>query len=166
MQPSEIALIFDHLYWVRDRILDTAAVPGVTWPGTAPTGLLDLRATLVHELDVEWSWRRRLTSADPTSSRPRTSSSSPRTTRASIDPRRVDRRRDRDAVVARRPLGQRARRRLRGGGRRSHPLWRHLQHLYTHWIQQLSNAAWMLSADGHSSGGLDFLEFLGSRERG
>ena len=66
MQPSEIALIFDHLYWVRDRILDAAAPPGVTWPGTAPDGLLDLRATLVHELDVEWSWRRRLTSADPT----------------------------------------------------------------------------------------------------
>ena len=51
MQPSEIALIFDHLYWVRDRILDAASAPGVTWPGTAPDGLLDLRATLVHELE-------------------------------------------------------------------------------------------------------------------
>ena len=66
MQPSEIALIFDHLYWVRDRILDAASAPGVTWPGTAPDGLLDLRATLVHELDVEWSWRQRLTGPDPT----------------------------------------------------------------------------------------------------
>ena len=48
---------------------------------------------------------------------------------------------------------------------RSHPLWWHLQHLYTHAIQQLSNAAWLLSADGHSPGGLDFLEFVESRER-
>ena len=29
---------------------------------------------------------------------------------------------------------------------RSHPLWTHLQHLYTHGIQQFSNAAWKLSA--------------------
>ena len=39
-------------------------------------------------------------------------------------------------------------------------------YLYTHGIQQLSNAAWMLSADGHSPGELDFLQFLNVRERG
>jgi hypothetical protein len=49
---------------------------------------------------------------------------------------------------------------------RSHPLWWHLQHVYTHGLQQLSNAAWVLSADGHSPGELDFLEFIEARERG
>ena len=48
---------------------------------------------------------------------------------------------------------------------RSHPLWWHLQHVYTHGLQQLSNAAWMLTADGHSPGDLDFLGFVEARER-
>jgi uncharacterized damage-inducible protein DinB len=167
MQPSEIALIFDHLYWVRDRILDAAAGPGVTWPGTAPAGLLDLRATLVHELDVEWSWRRRLTSADPTVFPTEDIELVPADfpNVASIRERWTG-----DEMEMRAWLGSLSAKALdsRCGAEAtsSHPLWTHLQHLYTHGIQQLGNAAWMLTADGHSPGGLDFLEFLGARERG
>ena len=43
------------------------------------------------------------------------------------------------------------------GGR---PLWQHLMHLYTHAIQQLSDAAVILSQADSSPGELDFLEFL------
>ncbi len=166
MQPSEIALIFDHLYWVRDRILDTAAGPGVTWPGTAPAGLLDLRATLVHELDVEWSWRRRLTSADPTTFPAEDVELVPADypSVASIREGWIG-----DEMEMRAWLASLSAKALDGAcgaeEERSHPLWTHLQHLYTHGIQQLSNAAWMLSADGHSPGELDFLQFLNVRER-
>ena len=118
MQPSEIALIFDHLYWVRDRILDTASAPGVTWPGTAPAGLLDLRATLVHELDVEWSWRQAPGEhRTRRRSRPRTWSSVPDDFPSGrLDPRALDRRRDGAPRVAREPLGRGARRSVRRGG--------------------------------------------------
>ncbi len=166
MQPSEIALIFDHLYWTRDRILDAAASPGVTWPGTAPKDLLDLRATLVHELDVEWSWRRRLTSADPTEFPPED------VELVAEDFPTVDSIRERwigDEMEMRAWLGSLSAKALDGPCAAehtgSHPLWWHLQHLYTHGLQQLSNAAWMLTADGHSPGDLDFLGFVESRER-
>jgi uncharacterized damage-inducible protein DinB len=167
MQPSEIALIFDHLYWVRDRILDMAAAPGVTWPGTAPAGLLGLRATLVHELDVEWSWRRRLASTDPTTFPAEDVELVPADfpTVASIRERWTG-----DEMEMRAWLARLSARTLDGpcGAEqtRSHPLWTHLQHVYTHGLQQLSNAAWLLSADGHSPGELDFLEFLRGREGG
>jgi uncharacterized damage-inducible protein DinB len=166
MQPSEIALIFDHLYWVRDRILDTAGDPGVSWPGTAPAGLLGLRATLVHELDVEWSWRRRLTSANPTEFPAEDVELEPGDfpSVGSIRERWTG-----DEMEMRAWVGSLSAKALDGpcGAETStsHPLWAHLQHLYTHGLQQLSNAAWMLSADGHSPGGLDFLEFLEVRAR-
>src|SRR3954453_17289892 len=64
MQSHDVALLFDHLYWVRDKILAAADDPAMDWPGEAPVGLRGLRATLVHELDVEWSWRRRLQADD------------------------------------------------------------------------------------------------------
>jgi uncharacterized damage-inducible protein DinB len=167
MQPSEIALIFDHLYWMRDRILDAAAQPGVRWPGKAPDGLRDLRATLVHELDVEWSWRRRLSSADPTEFPPEDVELEP------ADFGSLESVRERwtgDELEMRAWLAGMDATQLDGPcaaeHTRSHPLWWHLQHVYTHALQQLSNAAWMLSADGHSPGELDFLEFVEARERG
>ncbi len=166
MNPSEIALIFDHLYWVRDRILDAAETPGVTWPGTAPDDLLGLRSTLVHELDVEWSWRRRLSSANPTAFPAEDVELVPSDfpTVASIRERWTG-----DEMEMRAWLSSLSAKTLDGpcGAETStsHPLWTHLQHVYTHGIQQLSNAAWLLTADGHSPGGLDFLEFLQDRDR-
>ncbi len=66
MRPTDIADLFDHLYWMRDRILAAADAPGVPLTTDAHATIRDLRATLVHELDVEWSWRVRLASPDPT----------------------------------------------------------------------------------------------------
>jgi hypothetical protein len=46
-----------------------------------------------------------------------------------------------------------------------HPLWFHLMHVYAHGMQQLSDAAWMLSTqDEGSPGEIDFLEFVASRQ--
>ena len=42
----------------------------------------------------------------------------------------------------------------------SHPLWFHLQHLYSHAIQQFADAATLLTAARHSPGELDFLEYV------
>ncbi len=166
MQPSEIALIFDHLYWVRDRILAAADGPGVTWPGTDPAGLRGLRATLVHELDVQWSWRRRLSSANPTEFPPEDVELVPDDfpSVASIREGWTG-----DELEMRAWLGGMTAASLGGPcaaeESRTHPLWWHLQHIYTHGLQQFSDAARLLSLDGHSPGELDFLEFIEWRER-
>src|SRR4051794_16498978 len=67
MQQSEIVLLFDHVYWMRDRMLEAADSPAVPLRDPDPPTVRDLQSTLVHELDVEWSWRRRLQQADRTS---------------------------------------------------------------------------------------------------
>jgi len=167
MQQSDIALLFDHLYWVRDKILDAADQPGLDWPGEAPAGLRGLRATIVHELDVEWSWRRRLLADDRTDFPADDVELVPDDFEdvATVRARWLEDEREMrawldhlgDAELAG-PCGVER----RGPG---HPLWFHLMHVYSHGMQQLSDAAWLLSSqDGGSPGEIDFLEFAASRQ--
>ena len=51
MRTAEIQALFEYLYWIRDRVLSAAGEAG---------RLDSVRATLVHELDVESGWRARL----------------------------------------------------------------------------------------------------------
>jgi uncharacterized damage-inducible protein DinB len=56
-----VPFLVDYLYWLRDRVLDTAAALDDAAFLTTPTMHgRDLRATLAHELDVEMSWRGKL----------------------------------------------------------------------------------------------------------
>ncbi len=58
MRHPDIVTLFDFMYWVNHRLLDAAdrlALEQFSAPSTTTTR--DLRATLVHALDVEWSWR-------------------------------------------------------------------------------------------------------------
>ena len=57
MNAAEIRLFVDAMYLANYRLLDHAArLPTEQFTASAQTER-DLRATLVHELDVEWSWR-------------------------------------------------------------------------------------------------------------
>jgi DinB family. len=167
VRPADIAALFDHLYWVRDRVLVASDDPAAPFIDQASPTLRDLRTTLVHELDVEWSWRERLAGPDPTSfsaddedlvatdfanvaairDRWATDEAAMRTWLASLD---------KAALAA-------SCRAEESGGR--HPLWFHLQHLYSHAIQQFADAAVVLTAAGRSPGELDFLQFVEDRER-
>jgi uncharacterized damage-inducible protein DinB len=165
MNQLDVATLFEHLYWLRDRVLRAAEEPGVPLTDAAPVTTRDLRATLVHELDVQWSWRERLRGADPTQFSPDDKELEPADfpTVASIR----DRWR-RDEAEMRAWIGSLSDADLGGPCRAeaegSHPLWFHLQHLYSHGLQQFSDAATLLSRAGHSPTEIDFLAFVEARE--
>ena len=161
MTPSDINVLFGHLYWVRDRILRTADHLDIRLVDPSPPTLRDLRSTLVHELDVEWSWRERLRGADPTSFSE---------TDADLDPAdfpsvaAIRARWLTDEIEMRGWLASLDADALAGPCRAehagSHPLWFHLQHVYSHALQQFADAATILTAAGRSPGELDFLEYV------
>jgi uncharacterized damage-inducible protein DinB len=58
MRKPDIVQLFGYMYWVNRRLLDAAEELATDdLSATAVVTTRDLRATLVHELDVEWSWR-------------------------------------------------------------------------------------------------------------
>ena len=166
MGPSDIAALFDHLYWMRDRILRAADAPGVPLTTEAHATIRDLRATLVHELDVEWSWRERLAGPDPTQFLAYDEELDPNDfgTLEAIRTRWAEDERDMRAWLA--TLDEAALERPCPAERDAeHAFWVHLQHLYTHAVQQFSDCAVSLTLAGRSPGELDFLDFVRERER-
>ena len=164
MQATEVQLLFDHLYWMRDQILAAASEAGKSFVEEEPVTIRDLRTTLVHELDVEWSWRLRLQGSPPDSWGP-------------------------DAELKAADFGDLVS--IMGTWRKDEaemrewlegltdadvngvweseksaglPLWYYLFHIYTHAIQQFSDAATLLTTAGHSPGDLEFLEFADPRD--
>jgi hypothetical protein len=163
--PRDIATLFDHLYFVRDRVLDAADDSAIPLVDAAPATLRDLRSTLVHELDVEWSWRVRLASKDRTRFNQDDADLDPSDfpSVAAIRERWLA-----DEADMRTWLSTLSETDLDGpceteAGSDRHPFWFHLQHLYSHGLQQLSDAATILGSVGRSPGELDFLEFVAER---
>jgi uncharacterized damage-inducible protein DinB len=160
MTNSEMTLLYDHLYWMRNKILKAAAEAPEVLIERAPATIRDLRATLIHELDVEWSWRERLRGIPFDTWGPD----------GELKPddyptlKSIRHHWERDEEEMRAWLATLTDETLKApwevekpGGR---PLWQHLMHLYTHGIQQFSDAAVILSRADSSPGELDFLEFL------
>jgi len=165
MRTTEATTLFDYLYWARDRVLDSAAeLSADAFMSTDTVTTRDLRATLVHELDVQWSWRERLRGADwaewgedaelkagdyPTvqavADHWRRDETDMRAWLASLTDADLDAPPPRDEDTS--------------------PLWHFVMHLVSHGIQQFSEVAVLLTRAGHSPGDIGFLEFVGRRER-
>jgi len=160
MNKADIQHLVDYLYWVNDRILDAAAeleAGALTLPESPPT-TRDLRATLVHELDVEWSWRLNLQG---------------RLSEAEEDLRPEDY----PDIAAIREHWARDEAEMRAwlatltdddlaAAVRSEltknelPLWQGILHIVFHGIQQQADAARLLTLAGHSPGDIGYLEML------
>ena len=160
MRASEAIDLFDYLYWARDTILRAAAeldAAEFTSPDTVTNR--DLRATLVHELDVQWSWRERLRGADweEWGSDAELRGDDYPTLGAVVEHWRQDEAEMRawlasltDADLDAPPV--RPEDRL--------PLWQFVMHLVSHGIQQFSEAAVLLTRAGHSPGDIGYLEYV------
>jgi uncharacterized damage-inducible protein DinB len=163
MRISEATTLFDYLYWTRDAVLAAAAgLEAGAFTGTDTVTTRDLRATLVHELDVQWSWRERLKGADwddwgpdadlTAKDYPTIESLREHWTRDEADMRAWLASLT-DADLDAPPVREEDRL----------PLWHFVMHLVSHGIQQFSEAAVLLTRAGHSPGDIGFLEFVGSR---
>lgn len=160
MRVTDATELFEHLYWIRDRVLRAAAdlEASVFVAADTVTGR-DLRATLVHELDVQWSWRERLKGAD-------WEEWGEDAELRSVDYPTVDALAEhwrRDEAVMREWLASLTDADLDSPPVRDEdrqPLRHYVMHLYSHGLQQFSEVAVLLTRAGHSPGDIGFLEFV------
>lgn len=161
MRKDDVLGLIDYMYWANHRLLDAAErLPpgGFVSPTTVTTR--DLRATLVHELHVEWGWRILLQGRDAEDTGELRPEDYPdlATLRAHWDRDEAEMRawlatltdEDLTAPAAAIPAD------------RSLPLWRYLVHVVMHAGQQQADAATLLSLASESPGELDYLDFARS----
>ena len=156
-----IPLLFDYLYWFRDRVLRIAGgLSDAAFLETPSSHGRDLRATLAHELDVETSWRARLRGRPESEWGPE----------AEIEPQRftsvaeLEAMWREDEAVMREWLRALApsdldrpvtTNRLEG-----YPLSIYLLHVIEHGVTELASAAGILHGMGHAAGDLGVLNAL------
>ena len=161
MRRDDIVSLFGFTYWANRQILaSVAAIPSAEFVAPASYTYRNLRGTLVHALDVELSWRRRLR-GEP---------------REIWDQSLVDADFESAATLARRWAADEAEMRawianlsdadleavIDLGDGDHFPLWYYLAHMVTHGIQQRRDAAMILEAFGHTAPELDFLYYADS----
>lgn len=167
MRSAELRQFVDYLCWVNHRLLDAAGrLPPGAFAATSGDTVRDLRATLVHELDVEWSWRLVL------QGRPEEEWGSAEELKpedfAHVEPLRArweaeeDELRDWVASLSDEDLAADVRPALTG---HALPLWYFVMHIVMHGTQQQADAATLLTAAGESPGEIGFLEFV-AEQRG
>ncbi|MBW3613330.1 MAG: hypothetical protein KY392_05655 [Chloroflexi bacterium] len=167
MRSAEVRQFVDYLSWVNHRLVDAAArLPSDAFASTSGDAVRDLRATLVHELDVEWSWRLVLQgrpeeewgSAEDLEAEdfPDVETLSARWDAEERELREwVASLSDEDLSVEVRP----------GLTDDALPLWYFVMHIVMHGTQQQADAATLLTAAGQSPGEIGFLEFV-AEQRG
>ena len=160
---TALQISIEHLWWTNRRLLDAAqTLSGGAWTAEEHVTVRDLRATLVHELDVEWSWRLALEGrpesewADAEELKPQDFP-----TVALLRERWTVEAEALRAWVA--SLSDDALLEPTRPGLSSRPLprWMFVQHLVSHGAQQAADAATILSAAGASPGDIGFLEYIG-----
>jgi uncharacterized damage-inducible protein DinB len=156
-----VPLLFDYLYWLRDRIVRAASgLEDEAFRSSPVINGRDLRATLVHELDVELSWRARLRGEPPAAWGEE----------AGLDPDEfpaladLTARWSRDEVEMRRWVDGLAHPELAtpitANGLEGYALSVYLLHVVEHGVTELTSAAAILTEIGRSPGELGVLNAL------
>lgn len=164
MRKADVMALVDFGYWATHRILNAAEhVPADVARAPATVTTRNLWDTLIHDLDVEWSWRLRLRGEPPEAwgpeaelrpdDFPTVESLRERWSRDEMETRTWLKTLSDDALAGKIDLG----------GKDRFPLWYFLMHMVMHSAQQRADAATLLSAAGHSPGDLDFLDYADSR---
>ena len=167
MRNQDVLALFDYSYWATWTVLAAVkAMPIETYTQPSTITWRNLRGTLVHTLDVEQSWRRRLL-GEPKEVWDAELSAETFPTPAELDTYwRGDAAKmrtwlaglDDDALAATVDLGPKD----------CFPLWYFLVHIVTHGIEQRRDAATLIKHFGGESPELEFLWFadsLGDPER-
>jgi uncharacterized damage-inducible protein DinB len=159
MYQDDVNDRFGYLYWIRDRALAQAAeLPEDAFVDPTPMAYRDLRSTLVHELDVERSWRLRLQGApidiwDITlqpADYPDVATLADHWQRDEADMLAWIAELTDDELSA--PVSV--------NGLEGFPLATYLVHVVMHGVQSLSAAAILLHQRGQSMGDVDYLDFV------
>ena len=161
MRAADVDRLFDYRYRIRDRVLAAAArLPDEDFRSSETVATRDLRSTLVHELDVESSWRHRLAGVGPEVEEPELHVSDFPTIAALTEQWHRDETAMRawigsltDAQLAAAPAHERA----------SLPFVDYLLHVVGHGIEEFTEAALLLTRAGHSPGDIEFLEYVDPR---
>jgi uncharacterized damage-inducible protein DinB len=165
MRRRDLETLFGFSYWMKDRVLDCAGKL-TRAEFLAPSGVTtrDLRATLVHTLDVEWSWRARLRGQPEEVWKKELPLSDYPTAKALIDHWQRDEREmkawlatlDDETLAQDHDLVPSS---AMSTPKKRYPLWYYVLHIHTHTQQQLGDAAVLLTRMRQSPGNIEFLDY-------
>lgn len=161
MRRQDLLTLFGFNYWANRHLLAVAAaLTSEEWMAPSDLTTRDLRATLVHALDVEWSWRARL------QKRPKPEWAPDKELRPADYPDvpTLAAHWARDEAEMLGWIGSLDDATLGApwsdeGEKKGFPLWYFLVHIITHSQQQRSDAALLLTRAGHSPGNIEFLDY-------
>jgi len=161
MRQSELVTLFDYMYWANSRILTTAArLTDAQFTLPSVIAGRDLRATLVHTLDTECSWRLRLKRRPEEEWRKSLPLSDYRNVAALADHWKRDEAEMRAWVAS---LDDEALARSADlDPKERFPHWYYLVHMVTHSQQHRAESAQLLTQLGRSPGDVDFLDYADS----
>ena len=159
MVQAQVEALIGHMYWANDRVLGAAELLSAD-EFVAPTDLTtrSLRETLVHELDVEWSWRLNLQGRSDEAPDELEPESFP-------DVASLRERWRQDEAEMRTWIGSLTEEQLvapvySAQTDETRPLWEFVVHVTNHATQQRADAATLLTLAGHSPGDFEFLDYL------